>query len=63
MIFNTLICVGKHICVVNREIFLIGNREIKRRRICHDVKTVNLTAANLNGVNIQSISKSIQHIP
>ena len=36
----TLICVGKHnICVGNCEIILIGNREIKRPRICHDFKT------------------------
>ena len=27
--------------VGNREIILIGNREIKRQRICHDVKTAN----------------------
>ena len=30
--------------VRNHEIILIGNREIKRQRICHDVKT-----ANFNG--------------
>ena len=37
--------------VGNHEIILIGNRKIKRQRICH-VKTANLTAANLNGVTV-----------
>ena len=41
----TLICVGKHnICVGNCEIILIGNREIKRPRICHDFKTANFNS-------------------
>ena len=41
----TLICVGKHdICVGNREIILIGNREIKRPRICHNFKTANFNS-------------------
>ena len=41
----TLICVGKHnICVGNCEIILIGNREIKRPRICHNFKTANFNS-------------------
>ena len=40
----TLICVGKHNCVGNREIILIGNREIKQPRICHDFKTANFNS-------------------
>ena len=41
----TLICVGKHnTCVGNREIILIGNREIKRPRICHVFKTANFNS-------------------
>ena len=41
----TLICVRKHnICIGNREIIMIGNREIKRPRICHDFKTANFNS-------------------
>ena len=38
-------CVGKHkICGGNHEIILIGNRKIKRPRICHDFKTANFNS-------------------
>ena len=35
------LCRKTHLCLGNHKIILIGNREIKRLRICHYVKTVN----------------------
>ena len=55
----TLICVGKHnICVGNCEIILIGNRKIKRPRICHDFKTANFNSREFKWG--YSISKTSQ---
>ena len=61
----TLICVGKHnTCVGNREIILIGNREIKRPRICHDFKNANFNSRkfkwgySIANVNVKAVNKS-----